>query len=301
MLTEAKVLAPGLRTYRGGVTTPERWNTWQPRQGDIVVCTPPKCGTTWTQSMLCMLVNGGPDLSAPVPVISPWVDADLGVPADEVTAAIAAQTGRRVLKTHTPGDGFPIWEGIPVIAVYRHPLDIFFSLRKHVANTANVHEIDRIYLAPVPESFRAFVEGGVDREDFGHDTLAKFCLHYTETVCSGRRTDMVLFHYAGMVRDGRAAVERLAQAIGIDDPALVDRVAAATSFGAMKANADRFAPVAGTGFWRSDAGFFDSASSQKWKGQLTEDELAAYDARMDELVPDPEARAWFEGGNLATS
>ena len=102
----------------------------------------------------------------------------------------------------------------------------------------------------------------MERDDFGHDTLAKVSLHYRETVCSDRVPDLNLLHYADMLRDGRGAVERLAQAIGIDDTSLVDRVAEATAFGRMKANAANFAPVAGTGFWKSDAGFFDSASSQ---------------------------------------
>ena len=33
---------------------------------------------------------------------------------------------------------------------------------------------------------RAIAKSGVDREDFGHDTLAKLMLHYRETACSGR-------------------------------------------------------------------------------------------------------------------
>ncbi|MFO7855092.1 MAG: sulfotransferase domain-containing protein [Paracoccaceae bacterium] len=301
MTRPARVLAPALHTYRGGITTPERWATWTPRPGDIVVCTPPKCGTTWTQTILTMLVHGGPELPAPVPVLSPWVDADLGVPAPEVTAAIAAQPGRRVIKTHTPSDGFPIWEGVTVVAVYRHPLDVFFSLRRHVANMAETHPPDLPFLAPVPESFRRFVEGGVDREDFGHDTLAKIALHYRETACSDRRPDLKLFHYADMRRDGRAAVARLAESVGIRDPALVDRVAKATAFGAMKANAENFAPVAGTGFWKSDAGFFDSASSGKWEGRLSDEELARFRRRLEAEVPDAAARRWLEGGDAASA
>ena len=75
----APVLAPAVRAYRGSTTDPLRWVTWSPRKGDILVCTPPKCGTTWTQAMLAMLVNGSSNLPEKVPVLSPWVDADLGL------------------------------------------------------------------------------------------------------------------------------------------------------------------------------------------------------------------------------
>ena len=156
---------------------------------------------------------------------------------------------------------------------------------------------DRPFQEPVPESFRQFVNGGVDRADFGHDTLAKISLHYTQTACLDRVPGQNVFHYADMSRDRHKAVERLAQAIGIDDPTLISRVAEATSFSAMKANAENYAPVAGTGFWRSDAGFFDSASSQKWEGQLSEEDMELFDERLAELVPDTWARRWFENGD----
>ncbi len=300
MVSPAREIAPALHAYRGGVTDPKRWASWVPRKGDIIVCTPAKSGTTWTQTILTMLVHGGPDLPEKVSVLSPWIDADLGVPMSDVSAAMLAQPGRRVVKTHTPSDGFPIWDGVTVIAVYRHPLDVFFSLRKHVANIAKVSAEDRPFLGPVADSFRHFVSAGVDRSDYGHETLAKFALHYRQTACLNRVPDLSLFHYADMSRDGHKAVERLARAVGIEDPSLVDRVAAATGFAEMKANAGNYAPVSGTGFWRSDAGFFDSGSSRKWVGQLSEEEIALYDLRLAELVPDARARAWFENGEGAS-
>ena len=298
MTNQARILAPALRRYRGSRTDPDRWDTWVPRPGDILVCTPPKCGTTWSQTILAMLIHGGPDLPEKLPFLSPWVDADLGVSAADVKTALAAQTGRRVVKTHTPADGFPVWEGVTVIAVYRHPLDIFFSLRKHLANMKDL-AADDPGLAAVSQAVRSFIDGEASLEDFDRDSLATVALHYQETVGSGRLSDLKLFHYAHMLRDGGRAVEELARAAGIEaDAALIDRVAEATSFGEMKANAAQYAPVGGTGFWKSDSNFFDSGSSRKWEGALTEDELARYDARLATLIPDDRARAWLENGTV---
>ncbi len=147
MTSPAPLIARAERIYSGGQIRPERWATWVPNKGDILICTPSKCGTTWTQTIIAMLVHGGAELPGKLPMLSPWVDVDLGVPANEVAEALAAQKGRRVVKTHTPADGFPIWEGVTVIAVYRHPLDVFFSLRKHVANMSDVGD-DNIYKWP---------------------------------------------------------------------------------------------------------------------------------------------------------
>jgi len=297
MINRARILAPALRTYRGSRTDPDRWDTWVPRQGDILVCTPPKCGTTWTQTILAMLIHGAPELPDKLPFLSPWVDVDLGVPAEDVKTALEAQTGRRVVKTHTPADGFPIWEGVTVIAVYRHPLDVFFSLRKHFANSADLAPDDP-RLVSVSQAFRNFIDGDADPDEFDFDTLATLTTHYQETVCADRVPELKRFHYADMIRDGRRAVEDLAHAADIfADAALIDRVADATTFGEMKANAANYAPVAGTGFWKSDANFFDSASSRKWEGALSDEEFGLYRTRVDAQLPDKRARAWIENGN----
>ena len=296
MTSLAPVITPAKRVYQGEMTRPERWATWVPRRGDILVCTPSKCGTTWTQTMLALLVHGGTQLPAKLAVLSPWVDADLGVPAADVAAALAAQTGRRVVKTHTPADGFPVWDGVTVIAVYRHPLDVLFSLRKHTANRTNP-EADDPTRWPLAQSLQAYFNDPSDPANIGQDNLASLAMHYDQTVLSGRLPDLKLFHYADMIRDGRSTVQALAAAAGIvADDGLIDRVTKATAFGAMKANAADFAPVAGTGFWKSDQNFFDSGTSRKWHGQLSAAEMDQYRARLAALVPDAAARHWLEEG-----
>jgi aryl sulfotransferase len=64
----------------------------------------------------------------------------------------------------------------------------------------------------------------------------------------------------------------------------------------MRAEAGRFAPQGGKGFWENDAAFFDSGSSGKWQGLLDDTDLDRYAARMAELVPNERARRWLEAG-----
>lgn len=246
--------------------------------------------------MLAMLVHGGADLPQKLPVLSPWVDADMGVPSSEVAAALAAQTGRRVVKTHTPADGFPIWEGVTVVAVYRHPLDVFLSLHKHTANRAKPEPNDPM-AQPVSKAIRAYLQDPPTGSDFDRDKLAILVAHFQKTVLCQRLPDLKVFHYSDMMRGGRKTVRALARAVGIRaDDQLVETVAKATAFGAMKAKAADFAPVGGTGFWKSDENFFDSATSGKWEGRLSQEELALCAARLAELMPDAKARDWLENG-----
>lgn len=156
---------------------------------------------------------------------------------------------------------------------------------------------DDMYKWPIPRSIRAYVSKFSDCDNFGEEALMPMAIHHTKTVLSGRLPDLKVFHYSDMVRDGRRTVEVLAAAAGIDANArVIDTVTNATAFGAMKAKAADYAPVAGTGFWKNDASFFDSASSNKWDRNLSEEELALYRERLEELIPDARARDWLERG-----
>ena len=42
--------------YRTWMTDSRRWDTYRPRTGDIVVATYPKCGTTWMQRIVDLLI-----------------------------------------------------------------------------------------------------------------------------------------------------------------------------------------------------------------------------------------------------
>jgi hypothetical protein len=230
-------------------------------------------------------------------MLSPWIDADLGIPADEVFAALEAQTGRRVIKTHTPLDGFPDWDGVSVITVYRHPLDVFFSLRKHYANMT-VGRPDDPMRQPLPASIKNFLCGALDREDYSSRTLESVAGHYVETLQTDRRPRPAMLHYADMMADRRRAVAQIAEIVDIEiEDTLLDVVLEGSSFGAMKAKAAEFAPAGGTGLFKTDAGFFDSARSQKWLGQMSQDELDLFEKRLADLIPDASARAWLQYGN----
>ena len=44
------------REYRNVGVDNLRWERFVPRAGDIFVCTPPKCGTTWMQAIVAALL-----------------------------------------------------------------------------------------------------------------------------------------------------------------------------------------------------------------------------------------------------
>jgi aryl sulfotransferase len=287
------------KTYKHTITDSERWQAFRARVGDIVVTTPPKSGTTWTQSILAMLITGDPDVDANTSMKSPWIDFSLR-DLDEVMARIEAQEHRRQLKSHTPRNGIPVWPDLRYITVYRHPIDVYFSFRKHAAN--QIREISRTYFPeeyfdedPSP-GFRVFLES-----DLVDSASLQFIVrHYQSTMDFEPRENILRLHYADMLRDLPGAFARISAHTGlVHPPELVDRMITAATFDNMKANAHRYTPSAGAGTWQDDSAFFDSASSNKWVGRLSEAELAAYDARMAELLPEG-PRRWLEQGSAGS-
>ncbi|WP_157772697.1 sulfotransferase domain-containing protein [Pseudoponticoccus marisrubri] len=267
-----------------------RWDAFRPRPGDIVVSTPPKSGTTWMQGILALLISGDPQVDANPSMKAPWIDMKMR-PLDEVMARLEAQTGRRHVKSHSPFDCIPDWPQLRYIAVYRHPIDVHLSYRAHRANMR--FDVGLAEVAQDPsESFRHFLQ---DRTE--HHGLPVILDHYRSALARDGQESLARFHYADMLRDLGGAVARVAQHVGIDHPPeQLARLTEAARFDSMKANADRFTPSAGQGFWHDDRAFFDSARCNKWEGVLSAEDLAAYDAVMAAAL-EPDQRRWLEGGD----
>ena len=130
-----------MQLYSGVRTDSSRWSEFDLRDGDVIVSTPPKCGTTWMMAIVAMLLRGSSDLPEPISVSSPWLDYS-PVPLDGILDTYASQGGRRLIKTHTPVDGLPVVDGTHMVSVLRNPLDALRSMRRHVLNMAHPLEGD---------------------------------------------------------------------------------------------------------------------------------------------------------------
>lgn len=282
--------------YTGIITDSDRWDHYVPRTGDVIVSTPPKSGTTWTQAIIALLFVGDPDVDVNPSHNAPWFDNKLN-DVEEIVARLNGQTGRRQVKTHTPLDGVPIWNDISYISVYRHPIDVHFSSRKHVANyrpeVADYLGITEEKFPHDPRaSFRLFIEG----HDLDHGGLKTLVTHYQQSLELDNRRNSLRLHYADMKRDLAGQMSLVAGHLGITHtPETMQRLVEAATFEHMKTNSHRFALAAGKEFWRNDTGFFDSATSNKWEGILTEDDLEAYERAISKYLS-PEQRSWLEWG-----
>jgi hypothetical protein len=290
-----------------------RWDGFAFRPGDIVISTPPKCGTTWTQMLCALLIFDGPHFPASMDEMSPWLDM-CSRPLADVRARLARQTHRRFIMTHTPVDGIPVRPEATYLVVGRDPRDVALSYQHHADNMDFEHFLELRAAAvgnedlgdfpprePLPddpiERFRLFVD---DETMGGRPNLASV-LHHLRTGWQRRRDpNVALFHYADFKTDLTGELVRLARVLDIPcSPERARALAPAATLARMRERASELAPEASFGNWRDVQGFFRSGGRGEWRTRLPPDDLVAYDARVARLV-EADVAAWAHGGRLAS-
>ncbi|MGH2685171.1 MAG: sulfotransferase domain-containing protein [Actinomycetota bacterium] len=306
----------GLVLYKSIVMDSSRWEGFVFRDDDVIISTPAKCGTTWMQMIMAMLVFQDPALPRSLAEISPWLEM-LTSSRDEVVALLEAQDHRRFIKSHTPLDGLPFDERVTYVCVGRDPRDVAFSWDNHMANmnlenflnarAAAVGLDDLAELGPIPTP----AEDPIGRfwqwvDDVAESTtliasLQSTILHLASFWAERDRPNIVLVHYSDLLRDLEGEMRRLAGRLGIDVPeerwpVLVD----AARFEQMKARADLVVPDSTHAIWQDNTQFFDKGGC-RWRGVLSDDDLARYEARVARLDAPADLIAWAHEGRTAVA
>jgi aryl sulfotransferase len=280
-----------------------RWDGFPFRDGDIVISTRSKAGTTWVQMICALLIFQTPELDNPVGWYSPWLDR-LTRPKEEIFARLEAQRHRRFIKTHTPLDGVPIDPRATYIVVGRHALDSAVSLYYQGENINRARQRQLTEEAtgqPMPaepdkprKPAREWLLDWIDNEAGPHEQMDSIRgVLWHDSDAWGRRLEpnIVLLHYADLCADLDGQMRQLAGRldIAVPDVAWPGLVEAAT-FTSMRAAAEK---ITGSGqILKSASAFFRRGTSGAGRELLTADELAHYEARAAELAP-PDMLRWL--------
>jgi aryl sulfotransferase len=288
-----------LRRYQSAVDDNERWEGFVPRPGDVLVCTPAKCGTTWMQSIVASLLWPTSDAPGPVLAISPWVEMKM-LPAAEVHAILAAQTHRRFMKSHTPADGIPWFDDTRYIFVARDGRDAFMSLCNHVEHFQDA--LRDSLNAEAPDGVPQLPAWDGDPHGFFSRWLSEdddvFFRHVATYWQERHRPNLLLVHYNDLKADLAGEMRRIAAFLGAEVPAWPEVVARCT-FERMREAEDRMGRVDMV-FKGGLKSFVFKGTNGRWRDVLTADELAAYDRRVAETFS-PECAAWDAVAATATA
>lgn len=261
-----------------------RWEGFAFRDGDIVISTPPKCGTTWMQMIIALLVLQSPDFDRPLALISPWLDMltrDLAT----VVSDLDVQRHRRFIKTHTPLDGLPEDERVSYVCVGRDPRDVGISW---------ISQGRPVNPDPVLERFWLWVDDTAPPTD--HIASLRGTLHHLSTFWGVRdRPNVFLLRYEDLNADLELEMRAIAARLNFTVPdgdwkALVE----AATFQQMRARADHLAPNSTKVYWRDNRGFFRCGRSGQWRTSLDANDVVRYQARVEQLAA-PDLAAWVHG------
>lgn len=274
------------------------WDSFRFRDGDIILATYAKSGTTWMQQILAQLIFNGQE-GIELSKLSPWLDLRIMPP--EALAALEDQTHRRFIKTHLPVDALVFSPKAKYIYVGRDGRDMVWSLYNHHAN-ANAHWYDALNntpgrvgppIEPPPDDVVTYFRDWLARDGY---PLWPFWENVRSWWNIRHLPNVKLVHFNDLKRDLPGSIREIAAflEIGIDEkifPAIVEHC----TFDYMKRNAETVTPLGGM-LWEGGAQtFINKGTNGRWKDALAPADIAAYEsAAVRELGA--ECASWLADG-----
>jgi aryl sulfotransferase len=303
---------PPVKPTKGYYCDSARWDAYAPREGDIVIATAPKVGTTWTQQIVSLLVFQSTE-PKPLQLISPWLDCRLRDNLAETLAFLEFQSHRRYLKSHLPLSALPIHDEVKYIHVARDGRDACLSYMNH--NNAYtpaawerldaVAAIDPRLPSPAPRPPR-------DTRGFFHHWIAPGGTAAAEQMGDGffeiersyweerARPNLLLVHFNDLKADLDGEMRRIADFLEIETPPdLWPTLVEAAGFEAMKKAGADLLPTAAGSFEGGHDAFLNKGTNGHWQSELTAEDLALYEQRVSAELS-PGLAAWLAHGRLAT-
>jgi aryl sulfotransferase len=265
-----------------------RWDRLVPRDGDIVIATFAKSGTTWMQRIVDLLIFQNTAVRS-LWTISPWLDCEFFGDIAPVIATLEAQTHRRFIKSHLPFDALPLYDAWKYIHVVRDGRDACASMHNHMRGSrpeffaaAMAGRLPPNFTPPAAaENLRDFFLQGLTFMEEGVMPMGDPAYFETEmTYWRERKRENLLFvHYNDLKTDLVEEMARIGAFLGIETPrALLPKLAEAASFEAMKRDGDEMIPRLVEVFDRGADRFINQGTNGRWRGVLKPEDVARYEA-----------------------
>lgn len=295
--------------YRTWIADSRRWDAYRPRPGDIIVATYPKCGTTWMQRIVDLLIFQTPE-PRNIGELAPWIDRRIAPPAETVFASLDAQTHRRAMKSHMPLDALPHFDAVRYIHVARDGRDACMSYHNQITRfKPDMREAlsragleDETIGKPYPQFpddvatyFNMWLNEGLGSATDGIPFVSYF--DFENSYWSGRhRPNLLMVHYRDLKADLPGEMRRVARFLDISVPeGVFPSLVEAATFEEMRRSGGQLMPRLLATFEGGTDRFFFKGENDRWRGVLHERDLAAYDRKLKSRVA-PDCARWLERG-----
>jgi aryl sulfotransferase len=277
------------------------WNDFEFRDDDVIVATYGKSGTTWTQQIVGQLVFAGAE-NVPISEISPWLDLRIMPP--DTKQKLAAQTHRRIIKTHLPLDALTFSPRAKYIYIGRDGRDVVWSFYNHHAN-ANQLWYDKLNntpglvgppIGPPDPDIHRYFRRWLDEDGY---PLWSFWDNIRTWWQARNVPNLLLVHFNDLKADPEGEMRRIADFLDCDIPedswpTIVEHC----SFDFMKKHAANVAPMGGGIFEGGPEVFIHKGVNGRWRDVLTAQDVADYERTAREQLGE-ECAAWLKNGSRA--
>ncbi|MBS1239768.1 MAG: sulfotransferase [Proteobacteria bacterium] len=276
------------------------WNEFAFRDGDVIVGTWAKAGTTWVQQIVGQLILG-PDPDLHVTDLAPWLDLRV-LPREMKLSLLEAQTHRRFIKTHLPVDALTFSPKAKYIYVGRDARDVVWSLyHHHHSFTADAYRVFNETPGLVGPPLERPID---DIRQYWHDWLEgdgypfwSFWENIATWWAIRDLPNVMLVHFNELKADMDGRMRDIAEFLGVEvDQADWPQIHEYCSFEWMKEHADRTAPGAGMLFEGGGKSFINKGVNGRWQEVLSAEESARYEAIAAEKLG-RECAAWLAHGS----
>ena len=174
---------------------------YQAKSSDIFVCAYPKCGTTWLQNIVWLIVHNGESFQGNMRKSIPMLEFD----GCEVTEAIDNSVYPRIIKTHFRYCMTPQNPNTKYIYITRNPKDALVSFYYHLKG------FRESYLCPdvtINNLFPLYVAGKVE--------FNLYFDHVAEWYSKRDEANVLFLLYEDLKRDLKSNVMKIAKFLGSD-------------------------------------------------------------------------------------
>jgi hypothetical protein len=252
---------------------------YRAQPGDIFVATYPKCGTTWMQYIVHLLLHG----AEPLP---PGGNINDVFPHLEEVGehAVRALPEPRTIKTHLPFERTPWHSEAKYVYVARNPFDCVVSFYHHTRGFPKHYDFAA---GKFDTFFELFLRGEVDFGDYFHNLLS--------WLPQIDEPNTLFLTYERMLAAPADAVATVGAFLGgaaartANDPKLAARVLEASSFGAMRRDQERWSSARP----KDMPAFVRKGVVGDWAMHLSADQSRRLAAKATERLAGTPAELWW--------
>ncbi len=205
--------------------------SYQPQPGDIFIAAYPKCGTTWVQYIVWLIIHDG----EPLP---PGKRLREAIPMLEGFGKefVAALPSPRAIKTHLPYQMTPYHPEAKYIHVCRNPFDCAVSFYHHTKGFMEDYDFVN---GSFDEYFECFIAGEVDWGDY-FDNLLSWYEHKNAH-------NVLCLTYENLKNNPQEAVNQIAAFLGseyldkVKNEQILNKILTNSSFERMSQDPNRWA------------------------------------------------------------